>query len=159
MGPYHSVMVPSVPGDTCSSRANCMSIPDKQYALIRRHVPMLCVDILIYNDRYEWLLVRRRNPPLAGRWWVPGGRVLRGEALMHAAERKIAEEIGDDARVQIWKNPIGCFRLVTPDRDSLSLLFKASYVDGEITLDQQSLAWMWSAHLPKLLREEAVMWA
>lgn len=40
------------------------------------------------------LLVRRRNPPSAGRWSVPAGRVEWGETLAEAVVREVAEETG-----------------------------------------------------------------
>jgi 8-oxo-dGTP diphosphatase len=38
------------------------------------------------------LLVRRANPPDAGRWGFPGGKIERGETIMRAAERELCEE-------------------------------------------------------------------
>lgn len=38
------------------------------------------------------LLVRRRNPPDAGRWGFPGGKIEFGETLEVAAERELFEE-------------------------------------------------------------------
>lgn len=38
------------------------------------------------------LLVRRVNPPDAGRWGFPGGKIERGETIMRAAERELFEE-------------------------------------------------------------------
>lgn len=40
------------------------------------------------------LLVQRANPPAAGRWSVPGGRVELGETVGAAVEREVAEETG-----------------------------------------------------------------
>ena len=40
------------------------------------------------------LLVQRANPPDAGLWGFPGGKIERGEALMAAAERELREETG-----------------------------------------------------------------
>lgn len=40
------------------------------------------------------LLVRRSNPPGAGKWSIPGGRVERGERLARAVEREVLEETG-----------------------------------------------------------------
>lgn len=44
------------------------------------------------------LMVRRSNPPEAGRWTIPGGRVERGETLTRAVERELMEETGLEVR-------------------------------------------------------------
>lgn len=43
------------------------------------------------------LLVRRANPPDAGRWGFPGGKIEHGETLFEAATRELAEETGISA--------------------------------------------------------------
>lgn len=40
------------------------------------------------------LLVRRANPPDAGKWGFPGGKIEWGESIEQAAEREIQEETG-----------------------------------------------------------------
>ena len=40
------------------------------------------------------MLVRRANPPRAGTWGMPGGKIDRGETLFQAAARELAEETG-----------------------------------------------------------------
>lgn len=44
------------------------------------------------------LLVRRAQPPQAGRWSLPGGRVEWGETLEQALEREVLEETGLSVR-------------------------------------------------------------
>lgn len=43
------------------------------------------------------LLVRRANPPDAGRWGFPGGKIEAGETIENAAVRELREETGVDA--------------------------------------------------------------
>ncbi len=45
------------------------------------------------------LLVRRANPPLAGRWTLPGGKVEPGETPAEAIVREVREETGLDVSV------------------------------------------------------------
>ena len=40
------------------------------------------------------LVVRRRNPPLAGRWGFPGGVLELGETVAEGAMRELFEETG-----------------------------------------------------------------
>ncbi|WP_346895162.1 NUDIX hydrolase [uncultured Roseibium sp.] len=40
------------------------------------------------------LLVRRANPPDAGRWGFPGGKIEQGETIKDAAIRELLEETG-----------------------------------------------------------------
>lgn len=45
-----------------------------------------------------YLLVRRANPPDAGLWGFPGGRIEPGESLLEAAARELEEETGISAQ-------------------------------------------------------------
>jgi colanic acid biosynthesis protein WcaH len=66
-------------------------IPAKTYKSIIRQIPIVCVDLLIRQDD-KYLLVKRRDEPRKGQWWVPGGRIDFSESAVSAAVRKCNEE-------------------------------------------------------------------
>ena len=74
-----------------------MRIDDSLYAVIRRCMPIPCVDLVVEDQAARILLVERSNEPAAGQWWFPGGRVHLGERRDEAAARKLAEECGLEA--------------------------------------------------------------
>ena len=68
-------------------------IPSGLYSQFHEKMPIICVDIVVNADD-KILLVKRANEPEKGRWWFPGGRLLRGESLRAAAGRITKTEIG-----------------------------------------------------------------
>ncbi len=60
--------------------------------------PSVTVDCVVFDDRGRLLLIRRRNPPFAGQFALPGGFVDPGETTEAAARRELAEETGLQAR-------------------------------------------------------------
>jgi 8-oxo-dGTP diphosphatase len=58
-----------------------------------RH-PSLTVDCVVFDPNGRLLLIRRKNPPFAGQYALPGGYVEYGETTAHAATRELEEETG-----------------------------------------------------------------
>jgi len=73
-------------------------IPEKLYHQILENVPIACVDIAIVANGAV-LLVKRKDPPARGQWWVPGGRIHKGEMMKDTAFRKAREEVGIECHV------------------------------------------------------------
>lgn len=63
--------------------------------------PVVGVGAVVVRDG-RVLLIRRGQPPLEGRWSVPGGRVEAGESLQEAVAREVREETG----VQVRPGPL-----------------------------------------------------
>ena len=73
-------------------------IEEPLYFEILRNMPIACVDVAIVADGAV-LLVKRKDQPARGLWWLPGGRVLKGELMRDTALRKAKEEVGLDCNV------------------------------------------------------------
>ena len=59
--------------------------------------PSVTVDVVIFSlveDDLQVLLIKRKHPPYAGMWAIPGGFVQIDESLEVAAARELAEETG-----------------------------------------------------------------
>jgi len=56
--------------------------------------PAVAVGALVFDGDGRVLLVERGNPPGAGLWSVPGGRLETGETLAQAVAREVREETG-----------------------------------------------------------------
>lgn len=134
-------------------------IPHNVYKAIANNVPILCVDAVIVNNG-KYLLVKRRNEPLKGHWWVPGGRVEKGESLVDALRRKVKDEVGLDlevvTRVGYYEEEFDRNELELPSVHTVSVVFIASPTSEEIQLDDQSSSYKWSPHLPVDFRRQAL---
>jgi colanic acid biosynthesis protein WcaH len=71
-----------------------MRLPAEDYLEVVRNAPVLSIDLIVLNPRGEVLLGWRNNRPAAGCWFVPGGRVLKGERLAQAVVRVARDELG-----------------------------------------------------------------
>ncbi len=61
-------------------------------------MPIVTVDLLIETGD-GFLVVKRKNQPVKDGWWIPGGRMKKGESVEAAAVRKTKEEMSIDAKV------------------------------------------------------------
>ncbi|MBC7504070.1 NUDIX domain-containing protein [Candidatus Gracilibacteria bacterium] len=80
-----------------------MFIEKSLYTDILRNMPIPTVDILFLNSQNQILLGKRNNEPLMGIYYIPGGRVNKGERSLDATKRKVFEELGiniDISRLQ-----------------------------------------------------------
>lgn len=132
-----------------------MHIPLEEYKSILESMPILCVDcIIIHQGRY--LLVKRKNKPLEGKFWLPGGRVYRGERLEQAVVRKMLQEIGIQVKVTGFA---GLHEYIYEENEygldyvhTLSAVFYASPLNTDVLLDKQSSSYGWFDTLPVELK-------
>jgi 8-oxo-dGTP diphosphatase len=97
-------------------------------------MPQVGVGAVVFRDDAV-LLVKRGQPPDAGQWAIPGGKVRAGETLQQAAEREILEETGITIRAG---EPVFTFDLIEKDADDnlrwhyVVVDLVANYLKGEI---------------------------
>ena len=73
-------------------------IPDDEWATVVRNVPILSVDLVVRREG-RVALGKRHNEPAKGEWFVPGGRVAKGERLIDAVHRVAEAELGLDVEI------------------------------------------------------------
>ena len=59
----------------------------------------MTVDIFIFNENNEFILIKRKNDPFKDYWALPGGFVDYGETTEHAAVREAKEETSIDVEL------------------------------------------------------------
>src|SRR5919198_2651633 len=71
-----------------------MKLSEELFKQVLRDTVLVSLDLLIVNERREVLLGKRRNRPARGYWFVPGGRIYKGETPENALVRISEQEIG-----------------------------------------------------------------
>lgn len=74
--------------------------------------PSLTADIFIFDDDFNFILIKRKNNPFKDYWALPGGFVEYGESVETAAIREAKEETSIDVEL---KDLVGVYS--KPDRD------------------------------------------
>ena len=76
---------------------------------IKYKIPSLTVDIFIFNEQNQFILIKRKNDPFKDHWAIPGGFVDYGETTEHAAIREAKEETSIDVELikqfHVYSNP------------------------------------------------------
>lgn len=84
------------------SRPEWKFLPSEFYGQMVRDCIICCVDCVVVRRNplgaKECLLVERSDEPAKGHWWLPGGRIYKGETFFQAAKRKCVEETGVEGK-------------------------------------------------------------
>jgi colanic acid biosynthesis protein WcaH len=70
------------------------------FARVVRHTPLVSIDLIVRNERSEVLVGLRTNEPAKGFWFVPGGRIAKGERIVHAFARLTEQELGQAMQLE-----------------------------------------------------------
>lgn len=116
-------------------------IPDDDWRTIVANVPLVAVDLLVRHDG-GLVFGERQNEPAKGWWFLPGGRVQKGETRVEAVHRIAREEVG--LSVELVES-LGAFEHLYDTSDVAGVDTKhylangyvVDVVDGELTTDDQ----------------------
>lgn len=75
-------------------------------------IPSVTADIFIFDDDFNFILIKRKNNPFKDFWALPGGFVEYGESVETAAIREAKEETSIDVEL---KNLVNVYS--EPNRD------------------------------------------
>ena len=107
---------------------------------IKYKIPSLTVDIFIFNENHEFILIQRKNDPFKNSWALPGGFVDYGETTEDAAIREAKEETSIDVEI------IGLLNVYSdPNRDprrhtvSVTYLARGNFDDANADDDAKDI--------------------
>lgn len=102
-------------------------------------VPIVCVDVAIVRQG-KVLLIKRNDKPAKNEWWLPGGRLYKGEDLRTCARRKALEEVSLSCEVgQMIHYASTDFGSV----HSVNFCYQLISQSGNVILDSHSSAYKW----------------
>jgi colanic acid biosynthesis protein WcaH len=120
----------------------------RNYAQVVQDLPICCVDIFVYNPNLKsYFLVLRKQKPVQGIWWYPGGRLFKGESFFECAQRKCKQEAGLDIEPVIV---LDSYSTIFPDSEwncqthTINIAVFALCVQNELPdLDGNHEQWQW----------------
>lgn len=71
-------------------------LSEEDYRKMLRAMPVVSVDLVVHDEAGCILLGKRNNRPAAGSWFVPGGRLFKGENITSAVKRISTQELGKE---------------------------------------------------------------
>lgn len=71
-----------------------MFVSDGKFRVVLSATPLVSIDLLIVNHDKKVLVGLRKNRPAQDFWFVPGGRILKGESISVAFQRLTHTELG-----------------------------------------------------------------
>lgn len=91
--------------------------------MTKYRTPSLTADIFIFDDEFNFILIKRKNNPYKDCWALPGGFVEYGESVETAAIREAKEETNIDVELKDLVNVYS-----EPNRDPRGHTVTVAYI-------------------------------
>ena len=107
-----------------------MFLKEKSFKNIVKNSPIAAIDLCILNDCKEILLGKRINDPAKSFFFVPGGRIRKGETLFISTKRILNSEINHEITERDFNKLylLGVFQHFYDDNFCGNKLFSSHYV-------------------------------
>lgn len=137
-------------------------IPVEIYRTILDNVPLVCVDLAIVKDN-KVFLIKRKNKPCEGVYWIQGGRMLKHEGIEQCGIRKAASELGipeDKIRITKYLGTFStefCDSEQGPPSHTVNVTFQAEIEDIPLRFDHDHSDGRWfdiNGSIPVELKDE-----
>lgn len=135
---------------------------DKLFIAVSALVPIVNVDLLVYNDKGQFLLTWRDDPHCGQGWHVPGGCIRFKETCEERISKVALKELGI-SDISFDKDPIKVFEIICHEHRDIenqnerahfiTLVYKC-YAPANFSIENQSVKkgeveyMQWFDHLP-----------
>lgn len=114
-----------------------MWLSEPDFMSVIQSTPLVSIDLILRNEAGDVLLGKRKNRPAKSFWFVPGGRVLKGEEIHKAINRISRNELNCDLLDQDMRF-LGVYEHFYDDSmfsDDISTHYVVLGYQAEITLE------------------------
>lgn len=128
------------------------TLDDRSFLQVVDATPLVSIDLLLFRKDGAVLLGHRLNRPAKDFWFVPGGRILKGERIVKALSRIVARELGPSVPLDGWRS-VGLYEHFYDDNFAGHSGIETHYVvlphvrtldfDVALTADDQHYALRW----------------
>ena len=73
---------------------------DNDFKELIKNAPLISIDLILKNKNREVLLGFRKNSPAKNKWFVPGGRIQKGEFRQEAFKRITTDELNQEIDIK-----------------------------------------------------------
>ncbi|MGB5118801.1 MAG: GDP-mannose mannosyl hydrolase [Providencia rettgeri] len=129
-----------------------MFLDESTFSTVIESTPLVSIDLVVINAQGQALLGKRLNRPAKDYWFVPGGRILKNEALADAFKRLTRDELGQAFTIE-QASLLGPFDHfyddyvfgdeVTTHYVAIAFILKLEYELANLPLDVQHGGYQW----------------